>query len=289
MQTSRRAFLRNTALAAASVPILGACSSRPESTPTAAASPPASTSPRQARKGVGLGHEKTQGLARLDSLNVDWFYTWGTAYPAARPKEDFVPMIWGQESIRQGGVEESRSEVPLTNALNLLGFNEPDNPKQSNLTVPEAVSLWPELQQSGLRLGSPAPVQALGDWLKEFMDQCATKNLQVDFVTVHAYVPPESDNFLKHIQQVHELYGKPVWITEYAAADWKATAQNPSRYSGTQIRTFMQETAQGLRDMPFVERFAWKTRAEGDPIMGESALFHDDGSLTDTGELYSSL
>lgn len=44
-----------------------------------------------------------------------------------------------------------------------------------------------------------------------------------------------------------------------------------------------------MREMPFVERFAWKTRAAGDLHMGPSTLFHSDGSLTSTGKLYASL
>jgi hypothetical protein len=51
----------------------------------------------------------------------------------------------------------------------------------------------------------------------------------------------------------------------------------------------MRATVAGLRAMPFVERFAWKTRPALDPKMGCSALFHTNGSLTSTGRLYASL
>ena len=91
------------------------------------------------------------------------------------------------------------------------------------------------------------------------------------------------------MQKLHERYGKPVWITEFAVADWKATASSPSRNTEKEILAFMKESVAGLREMPYVERFAWKTRVQGDPIMGASALFRNNGSLTPTGELYRSL
>lgn len=233
------------------------------------------------------------GFEQLNSLDLDWFYNWGPGYPPLRPASthtaEFVPMIWGRGSLERNAIEQVRSEVPWTGAEYLLGFNEPDHDGQADMSVGTAIKLWPQLEQSGLKLGSPAPVQALGDWLKKFMDQAAAKDLRVDFVTMHSYAPPNADSFLKSVQQLHERYGKPVWITEFAVADWKATAKSPSRFSEREILAFMRETVDGLRQMPFVERFAWKTRAHDDPIMGASALFRSNGSLTATGELYRSL
>jgi hypothetical protein len=242
-----------------------------------------------ARKGIGLSLTKKYRLKQLNLLDVNWFYTWGATYPAARPAADFVPMIWGRESLRQNSVEEILSELSLTNAKELLGFNEPDHEGQADMSPSNAIKYWPQLEESGLRLGSPAPVQALGDWLKEFMDQAAAKDLRVDFVNMHSYTPPNAESFLKNVEKLHERYGKPIWITEYAVADWDATKSSPSRFTESEILDFMRETAAGLREMPFVERFAWKTRSHDDPIMGASGLFREDGSLSPTGELYQSL
>ncbi|MET1156012.1 glycosyl hydrolase [Arthrobacter sp.] len=245
--------------------------------------------PTGARKGIGLAVGKKHGVKQLDALGVNWFYTWGSSYPAGRPAQDFVPMIWGRGGVRGRAAEKVRSELHLSGASELLGFNEPDHPGQSDMSVASAIDHWPALEASGLRLGSPSPVQAHGDWLKEFMERAASKDLRVDFITMHSYASPNSESFLEDVQKLYDRYGKPIWITEYAVADWDATAKSPSRYSEKDIVEFMSETATGLRRMPFVERFAWKTRAEGDPIMGASALFRRDGSLTRTGELYRSL
>ncbi len=298
----RRAFL--TLPLAVGAAALAACTTetapapRPPSTPQTPSIAPSTPrarrpKPRYASKGIGMPRFNGFGFEELDSLDVDWFYNWGARYPPLQPASsqaaEFVPMIWGRGSLERNDINKVLSEVPWTGAEDLLGFNEPDHENQADMSVGSAIDLWPQLEQAGLRLGSPAPVQALGDWLKKFMDAAAAKDLRVDFVTMHSYAPPKADSFLRTVERLHERYGKPIWITEYAVADWKATASSPTRFTEKEILAFMSETVAGLREMPFVERFAWKTRAHDDPIMGASALLRSDGSLSPTGELYSSL
>jgi hypothetical protein len=238
---------------------------------------------------MGISHTLGHGEKQLHSLDLSWFYTWSARPPSFPTSVDFVPMIWGSGSMRRNEVEEVMSETDKTRAAELLGFNEPDHDKQADMSVDEAVRYWPQLEQSGLRLGAPAPARALGDWLKRFMEQAATKDLRVDFMTMHSYTSPNAESFLNRVQRMHDLYEKPIWVTEYAVADWNASASSPSRYKESEIMKFMQETVAGLREMPFVERYAWKTREHGDPVMGASAIFDSSGSLSATGELYRSL
>ena len=117
--------------------------------------------PPGARKGVGTSLARKFGPKQLEALDVNWFYSWGSKHPKANPGVEFVPMIWGRGSVRRNGVETVKLQVPVTQAAELLGFNEPDHPKQANMSASEAIDLWPALEESGLRLGSPAPVQAL--------------------------------------------------------------------------------------------------------------------------------
>jgi hypothetical protein len=121
------------------------------------------------------------------------------------------------------------------------------------------------------------------------MAKAKLKGLRVDFMTMHCYGWPNVEDFLGKVTLLHEMYGKPIWVTEYAVADWQASSTTPSRYSRSQTNDFMRGTVAGMRAMPYVERFAWKTRASSDPVMGNSALFSPDGSRTSTGLLYASL
>ncbi|WP_311133340.1 glycosyl hydrolase [Arthrobacter oryzae] len=68
-----------------------------------------------------------------------------------------------------------------------------------------------------------------------------------------------------------------------------ASKSTPSRYSRQQAEDFMRGTVAGMRAMPYVERFAWRTRSAPDPIMRSSALYHTNGSLTSSGRLWASL
>lgn len=238
----------------------------------------------------GVGHAGTDALAlrQIKSLNLSWYYSWGSKYTVTTTPS-FVPMIRSARSMDQGAIKYATSQLPLTKAKNLLGFNEPDVRSQANMTVDQAISLWPQLQTTGLRLGSPATANPSSLWLEEFMSKAKSRGLRVDFMTMHCYAWPNAEDFLRKVTALHEKYGKPVWVTEYAVADWSATSTRPSRYSRAQTNDFMRATVAGMRQMPFVERFAWKTRSISDPYMGSSALYNTDGTLTSTGRLYASL
>ena len=77
-------------------------------------------------------------------------------------------------------------------------------------------------------------------------------------------------------------------MTEFAVADWSATPRHPSHYTGMEIRRFMRDAVAGMRAMPRVERFAWKTGRLSTPSW-VLQLYHTDGRLTATGKLYASL
>jgi hypothetical protein len=199
-------------------------------------------------------------------------------------------MIFSANALLQANaVGDVMRQLPETRAYNLLGFNEPDHPHQSNMSVAEAIRLWPHLQSTGLRLGSPGTTNATGPWLEQFMTRVWRAGLRVDFITVHRYASPDVGSFLAKLAEVHAKFGLPIWVTEFAVADSSATPSRPSRYTGLEIRQFMRDSIAGMRAMPFVERFAWKTRAAFDPVMGASALYHTNGQLTATGKLYASL
>ncbi|MET1156014.1 glycosyl hydrolase [Arthrobacter sp.] len=138
------------------------------------------------------------------------------------------------------------------------------------------------------RLGSPAPAGTNSLWLEGFMAKTKTKGLRVNFVTMHRYARPKADDFLNNVTMLHEKYGKPVWVTEYAVADWNATTTRRSGYSRAQTEDLMRATVAGMSAMTVVESYDWKPGAALDPVLGSSALFHTKGTLTSTGRLYAS-
>lgn len=273
----RRKFLTLAALAAPGA-ILAAN--------TATAVPAQAAIP--ALKGIGYSNSTDLARAQIKGLNVAWHYNWEPYCNLTTPP--WTPMVKNaKRMLEEDAIGKIMRGLPQTQAKHLLGFNEPDYASQANMSVDQAISLWPQLQKTGLRLGAPATVNVTSPWLKDFMAKAKLKGLRVDFMTMHCYGWPNVDSFLGKVKMLHDLYGKPIWVTEYAVADFEATSTKPSRYSRSQTEDFMRGTVAGMRAMPYVERFAWKTRDITDRKMGNSALFNLDGSRTSTGRLYASL
>jgi hypothetical protein len=149
------------------------------------------------------------------------------------------------------------ASVRQSGATTLLGFNEPDNREQADMTVAEAVALWPKMMATGLRLGSPAPTTDTR-WLDAFMTEAKRLNLRVDFLCLHWYgditgrEPVEA--LRQYLQRVHDRYRLPIWLTEFSGADF----DNHKRRTTVQDNAaFARDAIAMLETLPFVERYAW--------------------------------
>lgn len=142
-----------------------------------------------------------------------WYYSW-SADKETQDDQEYA-------AIRQNRTWPSTSEITeKNNVTHLLGYNEPDRPEQSNLTVETAVAYWPELLKSGMRLGAPAIADDL-NWLYAFMDSCDNRNYRVDYVAVHCYWNRTPQNWYQSLKTIHERTGRPLWITEWNnGANW---------------------------------------------------------------------
>ena len=286
----RRTFL-SAVLAAPAAAGAGLAATAPGPAPNLTARPAAqaATASLRALKGAAHGGDDAQALRQIQSLNASWYYSWGSAYTVTT-SPGFIPMVWSANALlEKDALGDVARQLPQTRTKHLLAFNEPDHSGQANMPVNEAIRLWPLLQSTGLRLGSPTTVDVRSPWLAQFMTRARRANLRVDFMTMHAYTSPDAENFLEKVRYLHRTYGRPVWVTEFAVADWSATPTRPSPYTTRETGHFMQAAVAGLRAMPFVERFAWKTREPTDPAMGPSALYRTNGELTSIGRLYASL
>ncbi|NBX18495.1 MAG: hypothetical protein EBR09_14150 [Proteobacteria bacterium] len=250
--------LRKILFATVCLPLFGALG--------AAAAP---SKPVSKKKGIGLSESRGFSEKQLKELGVSWYYNWG-AKTEIKTEISFVPMIFSKRTV------ESAVSADV-----VLGFNEPDNSKQSDMTVQEALGLWPKVVKKGQRIGSPAMAghPVTGDWLPQFM-KAAPK---VDFVTVHWYKGIQSKKFKKDMQDVYDTYKKPLWITEFAPQTTKSSRENPAKFSQTEVDNFIREVLAWMENTPFVEKYAWH-----DAKAGTSALFDEKGNLTASGRTYSS-
>lgn len=237
------------------------------------------------KKGVGL--IDLHAGDRIKALNVAWYYTWKLQPIEGVAAEKFVPMIWGGKHFEeQLSVLKARGTVPV-----LLGFNEPDRVNQANMSVQKAILPWSQLVPLAGRLGSPAPAGVLGPWFDRFYRMAQEQGLKMDFMAVHLYSPPDPQKFLAKIDAVYEKYHLPIWITEFAVADWSAKEKlGSNRYSEEEVLAFMKSVLPELEKRQYVERYAW-FGAGNHSLTHEqvrtSRLFEKDGTLTPLGQYYS--
>jgi len=136
---------------------------------------------------------------------------------------EFVPMFWGHKSI--GDVQKN---VKAGVGKFVLGFNEPNQEGQAQMSVGDAVNLWQThmlpLKWQGYTLVSPACTNAPSGlvWLRDFINQC--HGCQVDEVATHWYGTDKND-FISHINK-HREFGRKIWVTEYACQDFSGRNQH---------------------------------------------------------------
>ena len=242
--------------------------------------------PRNAKRGIGITTENENlYLEKIESIGARWFYSWSITPPENLPAGvAFVPMTWGK--LCEDSMFKIGSVLRQGRADHLLGFNEPDQPDQADMTVSEALSAWPILMELNVRLGSPGCAHPDREWMKAFMRGVTEQGLRVDFVTVHSYGGLNVNALMKQLEKIYQLYGLPLWITELGVGDWKAKTRAENQYRPEQIVRFIEQLLPRLDDCDFVERYAWFPADQDDPALGPCAVFNTDGSLTTVGKTY---
>lgn len=240
------------------------------------------------KKGVCLKLGSDVNINKLNELGPGWNYTWGWKFDANQPADkEFIPMFWGKNSVTTETLTYLKQEILNGRCKRVLGFNEPDGEKQANMTVEQALELWPQLQSLKVPLGSPAIVDAdKGEWLEEFMAGCEERGYRVDFICVHNYGGVGVDAFKTKMQRIIDKYGLPILITEFAVADWQAETVEEHKYTPAQVKTFMEGVLPWLEQNSDVLGYAWFQAGIDSPSGYSAALYDKDNSLTELGEYY---
>ncbi|GAA4441604.1 sigma-70 family RNA polymerase sigma factor [Phytohabitans houttuyneae] len=252
-------------------------------TTKAPAAPPAATSPK---KGVAVWtfNGVSQALA---SSKASWYYTWNPRHDGVTtPKgAQFVPMIWGTKDVNDSALAAAKAAGPY-----LLAFNEPDMEGQANMSVEQALDLWPRLQATGSKLSSPAVAFGgadQGGWLDRFMSGAKSRGYRVDFVALHWYggdftTANAVDQLRRYLQAVYERYKKPIWLTEFALIDFSGGS---ARFPGqAQQAAFVTAAAKMLGGLSFLHRYAWFGLPATDK--DQSGLFRTGTTPTAVGRAF---
>jgi len=289
MQARHKPGLALTAISLTAIPLIAsALITAGPAGPAAAAGPAVVAAHHQGanfKKGAGAWSFPKVRSA-LKKSGVSWYYTWAVNHPGITSPRgvSFVPMIWGASSVTASNLKLVRRESHI-----LLTFNEPDLSAQSNMTVTEALHLWPRLEATKMRLGSPAVASNAatpGSWLAKFMARAAHRHYRVDFITLHWYggdfATQAAVSQLKgYIQSVWNAYHKPIWLTEFAL--WRF---DPTVFpTGRQQARFVTAATAMLRRLPYVWRYSWFA-LPADGSDGTAGLFRPGAVATAAGRAF---
>jgi hypothetical protein len=250
---------------------------------------PSQNAPPPDQKGVGAWSFAGVQQA-LAASKAKWYYNWratpgGIATP---PGMQFVPMIWGSSQVKAVTLSAARREGRI-----LLGFNEPDVATQANMSVTQALDLWPQLMATGMTLGSPAVsagAASTGGWLGRFMAGVKARGYRVDFIAVHWYgsdfdTAAAVGQLQGYLQSVHDRYHRPIWLTEFALVDWLRS--EPAYASANQQAAFLSAATSMLAGLSYVHRYAWFA-LPAESLSGSAGLFQAGAVATAVGRAFES-
>ena len=172
---------------------------------------------------------KAANCADFDLLSsAGWYYAYNPGDPFSTAGDpttihpDFVPMHWCTAGLAKAAIP------PGTNATFLLGFNEPNNAHNCNmspLAIAQAWSTVLELWANTSILVSPATAGNGLPWLDAFFGNCTAlygpSGCQVTHVAVHDY-SCDAKTTMSYLSAVHDRYKMPVWLTEFSCGDGAA-------------------------------------------------------------------
>jgi hypothetical protein len=265
---------------------------------------PASPPPLPGKKGIGMTLREAgrkgsweDNLPKVIALDPYWNYSWGPKRIAMQPESiEFVPMLWGawgSEGLECKIATDIMPQIQSGQAKRLLGFNEPDNMKQSDLTVDEVISYWPILEKTNIPLASPSVTRATGSWMVKFMQETEEKCRRMEYIAVHMYGAPNAGSFKNKMREAYELYGswRPMLITEFAVADWNANTVEENRYSAAQALAFMKEVLPWMQEpeQDWIAGYSWFSFKSSSPAGTSSVLFDENGNITPLGRYYASV
>jgi len=223
----------------------------------------------------------------LTKLGVSWVYNWGLSPDNGCTAAPFVPMVWGHTGKEQtsAGITAEVSSLVSTGYDTVLGFNEPDNSGQSNMSVDTAIALWPAFNNPAVKIGSPATqANTTGmSWFTSFMNEVnadTTGTLRVDFIAAHWYgwnsgsCDSKASTLESYLKQIEAIPGnRPIWLTEWGCL-------NDSNPSEAVVQAFFSGALTMLAKHPRVVRYAWYPWETNNELVG-------DAGLTALGEVFA--
>ncbi len=202
------------------------------------------------RRGIANSNGHPEDIARLGAV---WAYNWSVSPPVYPGGAESVPMISTASAV----------ESPIGgNSRWLMGFNEPNDVNQADLTPDEAAILWHRIEERfpDRFLVAPVPVTHDPFWLVQFYDAYVARYGQpprLDALAMHCYFTTSKQ--CKELAQwfmdkAMEWGAGEVWITEFA---FRSCAEWDYPKFPNQALAEMDEFIGWVETQPMITRYAW--------------------------------
>lgn len=222
--------------------------------PTAAAPPPATTSKASSISSYApapsspSGDGSKKGLSFTDpsvltpwaGKGVGWTYNWWTTRGNVPKEMDYFPMMWCPTKLSVKAWEDAANTAISQGSTRILGFNEPDQTGQCDITYQAAAEghmAYMNQFKGKAKIGSPAVTNGGGQmgltYQENFLNAC-NGNCSIDFLNMHWYGNKQNAvyNFQLQVNKTIALGEKfginEVYVTEFGMND--GTAQDKADF-----------------------------------------------------------
>jgi hypothetical protein len=241
----------------------------------------------------------TQESNALRDMGARWWYNYLPTAQDTVPENGavFVPNFFKGSYVTAPNLAAAAAYPSRC----ILTSNEPYNPSpQANESVNTVLAYWHQLELTGCRLGAPSGGKGTGwdAWIAAFMAGTVPETglpPRVDFMVMHEYqsignsAPVAAANVINNLRAVYALYGKPIWLTEFAKASFGSPNLWPTQ---AEEQAFLAALIPPLRTLTFVEKYASypltlsASQIIADPNEVNIMLANADGTLTVVGQTY---
>ncbi|KAF9469066.1 glycosyl hydrolase catalytic core-domain-containing protein [Collybia nuda] len=238
--------------------------------------PPPSSGGGNGKVGIAWALGEDPALKNFKTNKVSPIYTWSPWIPQKAKSLGFdpIPMLWSEKQLA-----DFKRLVVKGYASTVLGFNEPNQKGQADMTPQHAADVWRQninpLKDQGYRLISPAVTSAPSgkQWMKDFFTAC--NGCHFDGLALHWYGNSPQE-FIKYITDFHNTFGLPIWVTEFAC-----------QCTRDEVFTFMKTVKDFMNNTSWVAHyFAFGVMHDMVGVNPANQLMASNGFPTDLGYLY---
>jgi len=219
------------------------------------------------------------------AMKVSWYYNWSPSENeacAVANGVEYVPMIWGADTA--ANIKTTVAGLASKGFRYVLGFNEPDNATQSNITVASAIALLPAFNSPTIAVGTPSTqANTTGQaWFTQYMaDVAANTALRADVIAIHWYgwnagscdaAASQLESYIKYAEGFPG--NRPIWLTEWGCL-------NQSAPTAAGVIAFFQAALAVFAKHPRLARYAWYQWSPN------CEVYNTDDTLTELGQVYA--